>query len=177
MLLYKPIRCTQDLVDLQSDTDKIGQWTQENFLTLTMLITRKNHCSLSNQFCLTLHSESLDQVYLFKYFGVSISYNLCWSAHISDIVARAKKKAIGLIYRKFYRLCCTSTLRKQYFTLVWPILEYCCHVWYPFLHKDVELLESVKKFAVKVCKKHWGGFHNYLWNLLKLPLQKDGERS
>jgi len=29
MLLYKPIRCTQDLVDLQSDTDKIGQWTHE----------------------------------------------------------------------------------------------------------------------------------------------------
>ena len=36
MLLYRPIRCTQDLVDLQSDTDKICQWTQENFLTLTL---------------------------------------------------------------------------------------------------------------------------------------------
>ena len=34
MHLYKPVRCTQDLVDLQSDTDKIGQWTRENFLTL-----------------------------------------------------------------------------------------------------------------------------------------------
>ena len=31
ILLYKPIRCTQDLVDLQPDTDKIGQWTRENF--------------------------------------------------------------------------------------------------------------------------------------------------
>ena len=73
MLLYKPIRCTQDLVDLQSDTDKIGQWTRENFLTLnsskckTMLITRKKQCSLSNQFYITLYSESLDRVYLFKY--------------------------------------------------------------------------------------------------------------
>jgi len=34
MLLYRPIRCTQDQVDLQSDTDKIGQWTQDNFLTI-----------------------------------------------------------------------------------------------------------------------------------------------
>ena len=47
MLLYKPVRCTQDLVDLQSGTDKIGQWTQENVLMLssskckTMLVTRK----------------------------------------------------------------------------------------------------------------------------------------
>ena len=178
MLLYKPIRCTQDLVDLQSDTDKIGQWTQENFLTLntskckTMLITRKKHCSLSNQFCLTLHSESLDRVYLFKYLGVSISYNFCWSAHILDIVARAKR-VIGLIYRKFYRLCNTSTLTKLYLTLVRPILEYCCHVWDPFLLKDIELLESVQKFAIKVCTKHWREPYNYLRNLLKLPLLKD----
>ena len=107
MLLYKPIRCTQDLVDLQSDTDKIGQWTRDNFLTLnsskckTMLITRKKQCSISNQFCITLYSESLNRVYLFKYLGITISYNLCWSEHISDIVARAKR-VIGLIYRKFY---------------------------------------------------------------------------
>jgi len=75
-----------------------------------MLITRKKHCPR-----LTLHSESLDRVYLFKYLGVSISYNFCWSAHISDIVARAKR-VIGLIYRKFYRLCNTSTLKKLYLT-------------------------------------------------------------
>jgi len=73
-----------------------------------MLIARKKHCSLSNQFCLTLHSEPLDWVYLFKYIGVPISYNLSWSTHISDIVARAKR-VIGLIYKKFYRLCNTST--------------------------------------------------------------------
>ena len=83
MLLYKPIRCTQDLVDLQSDTDKIGQWTWEKFLTLnsskckTMLITRKKLCSILSQFCITLYSEPLDRVYHFKYLGITISYNLC----------------------------------------------------------------------------------------------------
>ena len=167
MLLYKPIRCTQDLVDLQSDTDKIGQWTQEKFLTLnsskckTMLITRKKLCSISSQFCITLYSEPLDRVYHFKYLGITISYNFCWSAHISDIVARAKR-VIGLIYRKFYCSCNTATLLKLYLTLVRPILEYCCHVWDPFLHKDIELLESVQKFAVKVCTKRWREPYNRL---------------
>jgi len=80
---------------------------------------------------------------------------------------------IGLIYRKFYRLCNTSTLRKLYLTLVRLILEYCCHVWDPFLHKDIELLESVQKFAFKVCTKRWREPYNYLRNLLKLPLLKD----
>ena len=149
MLLYKPIRCTQDLVDLQSDTDKIGEWTRENFLTLnsskckTMLITRKKQCSISNQFCIALYSESLDRVYLFKYLGITIFYNLCWSEHISDIVARAKR-VIGLIYRKFYSWCNTSIFRKLYLTLVRPILEYCCHVWDLFLYKDIELLSQCK---------------------------------
>jgi len=79
---------------------------------------------------------------------------------------------IGLIYRKFYHLCNTSTLRKLYLTLVRPILEYCCHVWDPFLHKDIELLESVQKFVVKVRTKRWREPYNYLRNLLKLPLLK-----
>jgi len=78
-------------------TQKISHCTRENFLTLntakckSMLITRKRRCSLSNQFCLTLQSVPLDRVYLFKYFGVLFSHNLCWSTHISDIAARSKK--------------------------------------------------------------------------------------
>ena len=70
-------------------------------------------------------------------------------------------------------MCNTSTLTKLYLTLVRPILEYCYHVWDPFLLKDIELLESVQKFAVKVCTKHWREPYNYLQNLLKLPLLKD----
>jgi len=68
-------------------------------ITKSLLITRKIHCSLSNQFCLTPQSVPLDCVYLFKYLGVLISHNLCWSAHISDIVHVRNR----LIYRKFYR--------------------------------------------------------------------------
>jgi len=73
MLLYKPVRGAEDLINLQSDIDKISHWTRENFLTLntakckSMLITRKRCCSLSNQFWLRLQSVPLDRVYRFKY--------------------------------------------------------------------------------------------------------------
>ena len=50
---------------------------------------------------------------------------------------------------------------------------YCCNVRDPFLLKDIELLESVQKFAVKVRTKRWREPYNYLRNLLKLPLLKD----
>ena len=43
----------------------------------------------------------------------------------------------------------------------------------PFLHKNIELLESVQKFAVRVCTKHWREPYNPLRSLLKLPLLKD----
>ena len=68
---------------------------------------------------------------------------------------------------------CYSLFQNLYLTLVQPILEYCCHVWDPFLHKDIELLESVLKFAFRVCTKRWREPHNHLRNLLKLPLLKD----
>ena len=134
-----------------------------------MLITWKRRCSLSNQFYLTLQSVPLDRVYLFKYLGVLISHNLSWSAHISDIVARSKK-IVGFIYRKFYRFCNTNTLRKLYLSLVRSILKYCCHIWDPFLSKDIELLESLQKFASKVCTKQWHEPYNFLWTSPKLPL-------
>ena len=66
-----------------------------------------------------------------------------------------------------------STLRKLNLTLVRPILEYCCHVWDLFLHKVIELLESIQKFAFRVCTKRWRETHNHLRNLLRLPLLKD----
>ena len=154
-------------------TQKIRHCTRENFLTLnaakckSMLITRKRRCSFSNQFCLTLQSVPLDRVYLFKYFGVLISHNLCWSTHISDIVARSKK-IVWLNFRKFYCFYSTNTL-----LLVRPILEYCCHIWDPFQSKDIELLESVQKFASRVCTKQWREPYNSLWTSLRLPLLKE----
>ena len=53
------------------------------------------------------------------------------------------------------------------------ILEYCCHIWDPFLSKDIELLESVQKFASKVCTKQWREPYNSLQTSLKLPLLKE----
>ena len=42
-----------------------------------------------------------------------------------------------------------------------------------FLSKDIELLESVQKFASKVCTKQWREPYNSLRTSLKLPLLKE----
>ena len=107
-----------------------------------------------------------------KYLGVLISSDLSWSAHIETVVSKARK-ALGCIYRRFYRNAHTSVLTKLYTTLVRPLLEYCCVLWDPHLEKDIEKLESVQKLACKICTKNWSGSYSDLRHILGLPTIRD----
>ena len=47
------------------------------------------------------------------------------------------------------------SLLQLYTSLVRPHLEYATQVWDPSLIKDIQKLESVQKFAFKLCCKRW----------------------
>ena len=49
----------------------------------------------------------------------------------------------------------TSTLLRIYLTCICPHLEYACQLWDPYTDKGTQALESVQKFACKVCLKRW----------------------
>ena len=57
----------------------------------------------------------------------------------------------------------SNTLRMLYNTSVRPLLEYAVPVWDPHLVKDIEAIESVQRFATKVCTKAWLGVDNKDW--------------
>ena len=42
---------------------------------------------------------------------------------------------------------------KLYLALVKPHLEYTSQVWSPYMLKDVQLLEKVQKFALRICSR------------------------
>ena len=79
---------------------------------------------------------------------------LSWADHINHICSKARK-LVGMLYRQFYTWADTSTLLRIYLTCIRPHLEYACQLWDPYTDKGTQALESVQKFACKVCLKRW----------------------
>lgn len=65
------------------------------------------------------------------------------------------QKLISFLYRRFGKLADSSTLLQIYKSFIRPHLEYCSMVWDPYLIGDIEVLEKVQRFALRVCLKNW----------------------
>ena len=158
LLLHRVIYCAEDTLALQKDVDSLANWITFHHLTLnvrkckSLLVSRK-HSYLSGQ-SIYVFGQVLEKVESYKYLGVVINSTLTWSDHISRVCSRARQQ-LGLLYRQFYRDSSTSTLKALYITQVRPHLEYSTPVWDPHLSKDINALESVQRFASKVCTKKW----------------------
>ena len=68
---------------------------------------------------------------------------------------------IGLCYRRFYKHTGPKCLLQLYLALIRPHTEYASQVWSPYLQKDIDRLEVVQKFALRMCSKQRKvGYHN-----------------
>ena len=112
-----------------------------------MVISRKQCATYS--FVLYLNGVPLERVEIFKYPGVLLRSNLGWSDHITMICSKARKLLV-LLYRQFYNHATTDTIKQLYVSLIRPHLEYAAPLWDPHLQKDVDMLENVQKFAMKL---------------------------
>ena len=75
-----------------------------------------------------------------------------------------------MLYRKFSTWADTDTLRCLYLTCIRPHLEYACQLWDPYTTEGIHSLESVQKFACKVCLKQWNMDYDSMLKLLGIPL-------
>ena len=96
-----------------------------------------------------------------------MSDNLKWSCHVSHIYNVASVCAFQVLHSFSSRNI--WILLKAYTTYVRPKLEYNTVVWSPFLHKDINLVESVqKKFTRHICIRCKISFNSYSDRLSKL---------
>ena len=157
--LYRPIRSSFDFALLQLDVDAICNWISLNYLTLNilkccyMIYTRKRYPTLPTV-PLVVNNHTLAKVDNFKYLGVNLSTKLSWSEHVNCITTKARR-LVGLLYRRFYGHLGTHIMVKLYTTIICPHLEYACTVWSPYLQKDIQSLENIQKFALRVSTIQW----------------------
>ena len=91
-----------------------------------------------------------------------------WSEHIHSLCMK-ERKMLGLLYRTFYTDSSSTSLLKLYATVIRPSLEYACQVWDPHLVKDIEKIEGVQKFELRICLKKWELDYSSLLLISNLP--------
>ena len=98
--------------------------------------------------------EPMEKVNSYKYLGVTLTSDLTWSHHIRNITAKSRR-LVGLLYRQFYKWSSPATLSRLYISLVRSHLEHAVSAWNLYLAKDINSLECVQRFTLKVCLKQW----------------------
>ena len=94
--MYRNIESTADCQILQDDLNSLAQWEanwQMKFNVAkchSMRVTR-HPPDKQIQFEYTLHQQRLKQVQSAKYLGITISDDLDWGQHISEISSKATK--------------------------------------------------------------------------------------
>ena len=180
VLLYRGMsEPKEDLSALQLDINKLASWSDEQLLKLNakkckyMIMSRRRKAKTGTEADVSLYlgGAELEEVECFKYLGVLVQNNLIWSNHISGICTKAKQ-ILGMLYRQFYNNSSPETLKQLYLSLVRPHLEYACQLWDPYTHHDINQLESVQKFALKMISHRWDIGYEELVNLVDLPTLK-----
>ena len=132
-----------------------------------MVILRRHQQFLPEQ-GLFLQNEPLELVEEYRYLGIILNSTLNWSAHIESI-CRKTRRIVGMLYRTFYVHANSSSLIQLYLSLVHPHLEYGCAVWDPYTKNDINQLEGVQKFVLRVCCKQWSTSYEDLLSLTNIP--------
>ena len=92
---YREIKGTEDTVKLQADIDRLGCWARKWGMRFQpvkcniMQITRKRIKKINASY--NLEGTVLDNVENIKYLGITITNDLKWNTHVSNICTKANR--------------------------------------------------------------------------------------
>jgi hypothetical protein len=149
-LVYLTIRSEEDQAELQRDLDKLAQWEDKWSMEFhpqkcqVMHVTRKRR---PKEHSYSLHGHVLEAVTQAKYLGVTLSSDMRWKTHITNITTKANR-SLGFLRRNL-RINSTELKSTAYFSLVRPLVEYSSTVWDPFTKADIKQIEQVQRRAAR----------------------------
>ena len=148
---YREIKDEKDTMKLQRDIDRLGSWARKwgmrfqpvkcNMMQLTRKRIKKIHASY------TLEGTNFENVESIKYLGVTITSDLRWNTHVSNVCTKANR-TLGFLRRNLHS-CPQEVKEAAYKVLVRPVLDYGSSVWDPPGVVLEEELESVQKRAAR----------------------------
>ena len=157
-VLYRNIKFPIDCQILQDDLNSLAQWETDWQMKLnvakchSMRVTR--HLPENQiQFEYSLHQQRLEQVQSAKYLGITITDNLDWGQHVSEISCKATK-TMGFL-RCNLALAPRHTKEVAYKTLVRPQLEYAAPIWHPYHETQIAQVEKVRRTAARWTCRRW----------------------
>ena len=112
-----------------------------NMMQLTRKRIKKIHALY------TLEGRDLENIESIKYLGVTITSDLRWDTHVSNVCTKANR-TLGFLRRNLY-FCPHEVKEAAYKGLVRPVLDYGSSVWEPPGVVHQEELESVQKRAAR----------------------------
>jgi hypothetical protein len=184
----KLIGCTEDCLALQADLDSILEWSRQNnmklheqkFELLNHLHNKRSHSSELPFFMETLlykvsSEETLYPVDTVRDLGVMVSSDLSWSAHIGNMVSKARSTLSWVL--SVFKTRDKTVMTTLYKSLVRSLLEYCCPLWDPVKVTEIQLLEGVQRtFTSRIGGMENMNYWERLSHLKLMSLQRRRER-
>ena len=143
---------------LQEDLTSLGQREADRQMKFNVAkchstrVTRHQHHK-HILFGYSLHNQTLENAQSAKYLGITISDNMDWGKHISEISSEAT------LTHGFLRGNLTfppqSTKEVAYKTLVRPKLEYAAPIWSPYSKLQINQVEKVQRTAARSTCRRW----------------------
>ena len=150
-ICYREIKDEEDTMKCHSDIDRLRSWARKwgmrfqpvkcKMMQLTRKRIKKIHASY------TLEETDLENVESVKYLRVTITSDLRWNTHVSNVCTKANR-TLGFLRRNLYS-CPQEVKEAAYKGLVRPVLDYGSSVWDPPGVVLQEELESVQKRAAR----------------------------
>lgn len=171
-VIYKTINNTSHQNSLQENINHLQQWCDCWLMTLNpnkcKVVTfsrRRNPLAYSY----AINNIPLEAAPSYKYLGVTITNDLSWNAHITNVIS-SSNKALGF-FKRHLKQAPKHVKLLAYQTIIRPKLEYACAVWSPHQTYLINALESVQNRATRFIHSQYS-YHvsvSSLRNELGLP--------
>ena len=152
---HQTILSTANQDSLQQDLDKMATWEDKWKMEFHPKKCSTVHISKSqpSKHSYTLRGHTLAEETDVKYLGVTLSNDLKWNRHVTNICSKANK-TLGFLRRNL-RISNPKVKRMAYQAMVRPILEYSSPVWDPYTADLVDTLEKVQRRATRwICNRY-----------------------